>query len=297
MKILISGSSGLIGRKLLNSLSNEGHEITRLVRAVQQAPGNTVLIDYENKEFEPSEFEGFDAVVHLAGENIVGRWTETKKRKLVTSRIDTTKLLVEIFNSVSSPPRHFLCASAIGIYGNTGDMTIDEDSDLGSGFLPELADSWEKEANRAEDFGARVVNLRIGLVLDKSGGALSKMLTPFNFGLGGNVGDGKQYWSWISINDLISSIIFILNNDTIKGPVNLVSPDPCTNEIFTKTLAGVLRRPAFFHIPSALVKLIFGEMGEQVLLFGTKVNPKKLLENNYPFVDTDLKETLEKLIN
>lgn len=297
MRILISGSSGLIGRNLINGLLKDGHEVTRLVRNASKSTENTVLIDYENEKYELSNFEGFDTVVHLAGENIAGRWTETKKRNIAKSRIDTTRLLINIFKNVNNPTKHFLCASAIGIYGNTGETVIDETSDLGSGFLPNLADRWEKEANCAADFGARVVNLRIGLVLDKNDGALSKMLTPFKFGLGGNVGDGKQYWSWISINDVVSSIIFIINNQNIEGPVNLVSPNPCTNADFTKTLAGVLQRPAFFHIPSTLVKLLFGEMGEQVLLFGTKVNPKILLENNYRFIDTDLKQTLKKLIN
>ncbi|MGI9534683.1 MAG: TIGR01777 family oxidoreductase [Thermodesulfobacteriota bacterium] len=296
MKILISGTSGLIGRNLSKNLKDEGHEITRLVRFLSKSDENTVFIDYENKRFELSEFESFDAVIHLAGENIVGRWTEAKKRKLIKSRIDTTRLLIEIYKNVKNPPKHFLCASAVGIYGNTGDITVDEDSELGSGFLPNLASSWENEANQASDFNARVVNLRIGLVLDKNDGALSKMLTPFKFGLGGNVGDGSQYWSWISIKDVVNSINYILNNISISGPVNLVSPNPCTNKYFTSTLAEVIKRPAIFHIPSKIIKIIFGEMGEQVLLFGTKVKPKKLLEHNYRFIDTDLKQTLEKLI-
>ena len=297
MKILLSGKSGLIGRNLSKHLANEGHEITGLVRDISKSGEKTVFIDYENKVYELPDFENFDAVIHLAGENIVGRWTETKKRNLVKSRIDTTRLLIEIFNKVKNPPKHFLCASAVGIYGNSGDITVDEASETGSGFLPDLANSWENEANRAREFNARVVNLRIGLVLDRNDGALAKMLTPFKLGLGGNVGDGSQYWSWISINDIVSSIEFILKNDVISGPVNLVSPSPCTNKYFTSTLAKVLKRPAFFHIPSKIIKVIFGEMGEQVLLFGTRVNPKELLEHNYRFIDTDLKQTLEKLIN
>jgi len=297
MKILISGTSGLIGRNLTRYLSEQGHEIIRLVRFSSDSSSDAVFIDYENKDYELSEFEDYDAVIHLAGENIVGRWTEEKKRKLVSSRIDTTRLLVGIFKEVKNPPKHFLCASAIGIYGDTGDISVSESSEIGSGFLPELAANWEKEANKAGNFNARVVNLRIGLVLDTNDGALSKMLTPFKLGLGGNIGDGKQYWSWISIDDIVSSINFIICNHEIKGPVNLVSPNPCTNKYFTSTLAKVLKRPAFFHIPSKVIKLLFGEMGEQVLLFGSRVKPEILLKNNYQFIDTDLKEALARLIN
>ena len=294
---MLSGASGLIGRNLTKRLKDEGHEITGLVRFPSKTSENKVFIDYKNRNYELSDFEDYDAVIHLAGENIVGRWNDVKKRNLVRSRIDTTGLLIEIFKNVNNPPKHFLCASAVGIYGDSGELTVDETSDIGSGFLPNLAVNWEKEAKHANEFGARVVNLRIGLVLDKNDGALSKMLTPFKLGLGGNIGDGKQYWSWISINDVVSSINFILNNSEISGPVNLVSPNPCTNKYFTSVLAEVVNRPAFFHIPSKIIKLIFGEMGEQVLLFGTRVRPKKLLDHNYQFIDTDLKITLEKLIN
>lgn len=297
MKILISGSSGLIGRSLVGSLMNEGHKVIKLVRSASRSAKDAVFIDYENKSYELSEFEGFDAVIHLAGEGIVGRWTKRKKKEIVKSRIDTTRLLVDIFKKVSQPPNHFLCASAIGIYGHTKSVIADEDSSLGSGFLPKLARDWEEEAGHARDFGARVVNLRIGLVLDKKDGALSKMLTPFRFGLGGCIGDGSQSWSWISIDDIVSSISFILDNDRIEGPINLVSPNPCTNKHFTKVLANILNRPAFFHIPASVIRLVFGEMGEEVLLAGAEVRPAKLLENNYKFIDTDIKATLIKLIN
>ncbi|MGI9533366.1 MAG: TIGR01777 family oxidoreductase [Thermodesulfobacteriota bacterium] len=297
MRILISGSSGLIGKNLIKNLIKNGHEVTRLVRYASTSSKNIVLIDYDNEKFNLSEFDNFDAVIHLAGENIVGRWSEKKKNNLLKSRINTTRLLVSIFKNVKNPPTHFLCASAVGIYGNTGDVTVNENDEPGNGFLPNLAINWEKEANNAKGFGARVVNLRIGLVLDKYDGALSKMLTPFKFGLGGNIGDGNQYWSWISIHDIVSSIMFILNNNQIEGPVNLVSPTSCTNRYFTKTLAGVLNRPAIFHIPAYLIKIIFGEMGEQVLLTGTKVKPNVLVQNQYQFIDSDLEETLRKLIN
>lgn len=297
MKILISGSSGLIGRSLVSALMNEGHKVIKLVRSRSVSTKDAVFIDYENKSYELSDFEGFDAVIHLAGESIVGRWTERKKNQITKSRIYTTRLLVDIFKKVLRPPSHFLCASAIGIYGHADSVMVDEDSSLlGSGFLIELARNWEEEAHRAEDFGARVVNLRIGLVLGKEGGTLSKMLLPFKLGLGGRIGGGRQMWSWISIDDMVSSIKFALNNNKIKGPVNLVAPNPCTNAHFTKALAEVLNRPAFFHMPSFIIKLIFGEMAEEVILSGANVKPKKLLENGYEFIDTDLKKTLIKLV-
>jgi len=297
MRILISGSTGLIGRSLTTALMDEDHKVVKLVRPTSKPSKDTVFIDYENRNYELSDFEGFDSVIHLAGESIVSRWTERKKREIVKSRVDTTRLLVDIFKKVSDPPRHFLCASAIGIYKTTEPVMVDEYSSLsGSGFLVKLARDWEEEAGSARDFGARVVNLRIGLVLDKRGGTLSKMLLPFSLGLGGHIGSGEQIWNWISINDIVSSIKFVLNNDKIEGPVNLVSPNPCTNAHFTKILAEVLNRPAFFHLPGFIIKLIFGEMAEEVVLFGVNVKPKKLLENNYRFIDTDLKKTLIKLV-
>jgi len=216
MKILISGSSGLIGRSLVSVLMNEGHKVIKLVRSSSISTKDAVSIDYENKNYKLSDFEDFDAVIHLAGENIVGRWTKKKKQRIIKSRTDTTRLLVDIFKTVLRPPSHFLCASAIGIYGHINSVMVDEYSNLlGSGFLPELARDWEEEAGRAKDFGARVVNLRIGLVLDKEGGTLSKMLIPFKLGLGGCIGGGRQTWSWISIEDIVSSIKFILNNNKL----------------------------------------------------------------------------------
>ena len=297
MRVLVSGSSGLIGSNLINHLQAKGHDPVKLVRSKSVSSAGSVYIDYENEDFNIGDFEGFDAVVHLAGENIVGRWTKSKRERLRSSRIDTTRLLVSILKKTNAPPKVFMCASAIGIYGSTGNREIDEDSPHGYGFLPELAVDWEREAGIAEEFAQRVVKLRIGLVLAKNGGALEKMLTPFKFGLGGNIGNGKQYWSWISIDDIVNSIEYILLNQTITGAVNLVSPSSCTNAYFTRELAGVLKRPAFFHMPAILLKAIFGEMGEQVLLFGTRVYPKKLIDNGYKFLDTDLSQALKKIIN
>ncbi len=297
MRILISGSSGLIGRSLVTALTDEGHEVIKLARSASRSSRDTVFIDYENENYELSDFEGFDSVIHLAGENIVSRWTERKKRRIVKSRVDTTRLLADIFKKVSDPPGHFLCASAIGIYSPAGSVMADERSELsGSGFLAGLARDWEAAAGRARELGARVVNLRIGLVLDKRGGALSKMLLPFSLGLGGHIGSGEQIWSWISIDDIVSSIKFVLKNDKIEGPVNLVSPNPCTNAHFTKILAEVLNRPAFFHLPGFIIRSIFGEMAEEVILSGVNVRPGKLLENGYRFIDTDIKRTLIKLV-
>jgi len=254
-----------------------------------------VSIYYHRQHHEQSAFEGFDAVIHLAGENAAGRWNEEKKKKLVQSRVDTTRTLVDIFSRLTAPPRIFLCASAIGIHGDTGQREVDENTGPGCGFLAELAINWEAQANRAKDLGIRVVNLRFGLVLSVKGGSLAKMLLPFNLGLGGHLGDGKQIWSWISMDDVIASIRFILRHENLEGPFNLVAPNPVSNQAFTRALARALRRPAFCHLPEFLVKLIMGEMGEELLLSSVAAKPTRLLENGYDFIDVDLESTLIKL--
>ena len=295
MKILISGSSGFIGANLKNFLIENGCEVKRLVRKTTQKD-DEISWDIPSESYELKDFEGFDAFINLSGENIFGIWTESKKKRIVESRLNTTTLLTKIIKKLKSPPATFISASAIGFYGNRGDELLDEYSQKGSGFFPELADEWEKSANLVIDKNLRVVNLRIGLVLSKNGGALEKMLTPFRFGLGGNIGNGNMYWSWISLNDLLSAVLFILNNRSIKGAVNMVSEHPLRNKEFTKILGKVLSRPTVLPVPTFLIKTLLGEFGDEALLASTRVIPKKLIDAGFNFKDSDLEKTLTGML-
>lgn len=296
MRILISGSSGLIGTHLDKYLSSKGFTVSSLVRS--KTDGKNAIFWTPSKEYIESleSLENFDAVINLSGENIIGRWTEKKKIRIKNSRVSTTNFLVDLFSKLEKPPKLFISASAIGYYGDRGDKELTEQSDSGNGFLEDVSIEWENAANAASKLGIRVVNLRIGVVLSKDGGALAKMLPVFKFGLGGVVGSGNQYWSWVSINDITRIIEFIINNANISGPVNAVSPNPVTCREFTKILSGVLNRPSAIPVPSFFVKLVFGEMGEHAALASTRVVPKKLLDSGYSFYNPDLESTLKNII-
>jgi uncharacterized protein (TIGR01777 family) len=295
MKILISGATGLVGKHLIPTLEAKGHEIFSLVR---KAPKNEREIQWDAEtglnENEQGRLEDFDAVIHLAGEPIAQTWTKEKKRALRESRVQGTKNLVNALGKTKNPPKHFISASAIGYYGNREDEILTEESAPGEGFLPEMCVAWEAEARKAADFGARVVFLRTGIALSKDGGALAQMITPFSFGVGGVVGSGKQWMSWIELDDLISVINFTLENERARGAVNATAPNPATNETFTKTLGEVLNRPTFIPIPEFGVKFMFGEMGETLLLQGNRVLPKKLEDLGFTFKYPELKEALKK---
>lgn len=295
MKVLISGASGLIGKALKDLLLKNNHEVWTLVRAKADSPqNNQIFWDIENQSLNLSEVEGFDAFINLSGENIAGgRWTESFKKKLHDSRIKTTGLLVDSINKLKSPPKVFLSASAIGFYGDRGEESLDESSQQGLGFLPTLSKLWEDSANQAKN--TRIVNLRTSVVLSEEGGALSKMKLPFKLGLGGRLGDGKQYMSWISLEDEIGAIYFCLTNPDISGPVNLTSPQPVRNAEFTKTLASVLRRPAIFHVPRLAAKIFLGEMADELLFGSNKIFPIKLLEKGFKFQHTELRSALEAI--
>lgn len=297
MKILISGASGLVGTHLIPTLEAKGDEVYRLVRKATQS---SVEIQWDAaKGFSDGEqlkLENFDAVVHLAGDNVASEnWSDEKKRKIKESRTVGTKVLVEALAKTKNPPKHFISASAIGFYGNRGDEICTEDSAAGAGFLPEVCAEWEREAMRAESF-ARVVCMRIGVVLAKDGGALEKMLTPFKFGVGGTVGSGKQWMSWIALDDIISIINFFLDNENLRGAFNLTAPTPVTNEEFTKALGKVLNRPTILPIPEFAIKLMFGEMGETLLLQGTRAVPKRLEDAGYRFKYTNLDEAMKHVL-
>ena len=296
MKILVSGSTGTVGSHLLNVISSNSSEIWRLVRS--RAAGERLIFwDPQGGRVDnPDLLEGFDAVVHLSGENIVGRWTEKKKDSIRQSRVLSTRYLVNLFSGLRNPPKTFICASATGYYGDRGGERLTERSAVGSGFLPDTCREWENEANKASDFGVRVINLRTGPVLSRKGGILSSLLLPFKMGLGGVVGSGEQYLSWISIEDLSRIIVYLLEHQEVRGPVNAVSPNPVTNREFTATLARILRRPAWLAVPAFAVRLFFGEMGRCTILAGSMVFPEKLLSSGYEFLHEDLGSALEDIV-
>src|SRR6267142_2195671 len=276
MKILISGSHGLVGAALIKSLEPEGHEIFRLVR---HAPNSRSEIEWSPDRYSIAlaRLEGFDAVVHLAGESIAeGRWTDEKKKRIRESRVKGTKLLGDALANLSNPPRTLVSASAIGYYGNRGNEVLTEGSAPGDGFLPEVCVEWEKATALATEKGIRVVNTRFGVILAVNGGALAKMLPPFRLGLGGKIGSGKQWMSWIAIDDVVNGIQFCLEHESLRGPVNFVAPNPVTNAQFTKTLGKVLARPTILPVPAFAVRLLFGEMADALLLSSQRVEPTKL---------------------
>ncbi len=288
----------MVGGKLIPVLEAKGHEIYKLSRSKSK---NADEIQWDAFEgFSDEEFaklENFDAVVHLAGDNVAdGSWTDEKKKSIKDSRVKGTRTLVDALKRTENPPKIFVSASAIGFYGNRGDEILTEESTKGEGFFPEVCSEWENEAEKAREFGARVIMPRIGVVLTKDGGALEKMLTPFKFGVGGTVGSGEQYMSWIAIDDLINLLVFAIENENLSGAVNAVAPNPATNETFTNTLGKVLNRPTFIPVPSFGIKLLFGEMGETLLLEGCRVVPKKLQEAGFEFEFPDLENALKHVL-
>jgi len=240
--------------------------------------------------------EGCDGVVHLAGENIAGRWTPAKKRKIHESRKRGTQTLCDALAPMAKRPRVLVCASAIGIYGDRGEEWITEESETGRGFLADVCRDWEAATESAARAGVRVVNLRIGVVLSPRGGALGKTLLPFKLGVGGVVGDGRQYWSWIEIDDLVAVILHALTDERLRGPVNAVAPNPVTNREYTKTLGRVLRRPTMLPLPAFVARLAFGEMADAVLLAGARVQPKRLQAAGYRFRFPQLEGALRHLL-
>jgi uncharacterized protein len=293
-KILVTGSSGLIGSALLPSLKASGDQVVRLVHGAASGKGQ---IGWDPaRPLTPESISGFDAVIHLAGESIVGRWTEAKKRRILESRVQGTRHLAEALARAPQRPQLLVSASAIGYYGDRGEETLREDSTSGEGFLPEVCREWERAAEPAAGAGIRAVQMRFGLVLSPSGGALQKMLLPFRMGVGGNMGNGRQWWSWIDIDDLVGTVQHVIKTDTLRGPVNVVAPTPVRNSEFTKTLASVLSRPAIFPMPAFAVRLVFGQMGDELLLASQRVEPAKLLASGYIFQKPDLRKALEDIL-
>lgn len=292
-RVIVSGSSGLIGRRLTDYLSNRGHRVHPLVRTEVRPGSREIHWNPRRGSIEREALEAADAVVHLAGENIAaGRWTAARKQRILGSRVEGTRFLCESLASLTAPPRVLLSASAVGYYGDCSAQPVDEQSSSGSGFLSRVCRQWEAATRPAQQAGIRVVHMRIGLVLAAEGGALSRMLTPFRMGLGGPVGNGRQYVSWIAIEDLVRCVEYIIGHDSLSGPVNTVAPNPVTNAVFAKTLGRVLHRPALAPLPALAVKAAFGEMGQALLLQGARVLPGKLLDGGFEFRYADLESAL-----
>ena len=293
-RILVSGVSGPIGMALVPSLASGGAQIVRLVRA---AAKNAEQISWNPLvAVSAADVSGFDAVIHLAGESVVGRWTEAKKKAIRDSRLLGTRNLATSLAQAKDRPRLFVCASAVGFYGNRGDELLTEDSAGGSGFAAELGREWEAASRVAAEAGIRTVNLRIGLVLSPEGGALEKMLIPFKLGLGGRLGPGTQWWSWIHVDDIVGAIHHIMHNESLSGPVNVVAPSPVRNEEFTRVLASVLGRPALFPVPAFAARLAFGEMAQELMLSSQRVVPARLEASGYSFRFRELRAALEDLV-
>lgn len=300
--VLVSGSSGPIGAALLPKLREQGYEVVRLVRGARsslkpRASQNELPIFWDPLQpLDPTAVSRFHAVIHLAGETIVGRWTDAKKRRIHQSRAEGTRNLANALAKTAHKPQVFVSASAIGFYGNRGDEILREGSSSGHDFLSAVCRDWEANTQAAAQAGIRTVNTRFGLILSRDGGALPKMLAPFRMGLGGNMGNGRQWWSWIHIADVAAGILHVINNDKLEGPVNLVAPNPVTNAVFTKILASVLHRPALFPVPGFAARLAFGEMADELLLSSQRVEPSKLVAGGYNFAYTDLHMALQELV-
>lgn len=282
LRVLMSGASGLIGSAVVRALERRGDEAVRLVRRPAQGR-NEVQWDPMH-EIPSTLVSGFDAVVHLAGESIGGRWTVEKKRRIRETRVISTQNLSQALAQAAKPAQIFLCASATGYYGNRGDEVLTEESSRGAGFLADVCQEWEVATQAAMRAGIRVANLRFGIVLSRNGGALRLILPPFRLGLGGRIGSGRQWWSWIHIEDVVGAMLDVLHGrNDISGPVNVVSPNPVRNVEFTRALAQVLRRPAALPLPAFAAKLAFGELAEEGMLASGRVMPKKLNESGFEF--------------
>lgn len=304
LRVLVSGSTGLLGSALARRLSAKGHGVVRLVRPSSRAAPTPL----ETIEWDPARgfargggdaaggeaaFDSIDAVVHLAGENLAGGpWTRARKQRILASRVDGTRALAEHLARMRRPPRTFVGASAVGWYGNRGDEILDESSGPGRGFLADVCRAWESAALPAREAGVRVVAMRFGVVLSGRGGALPKMAAPFRFGLGGVLGGGRQYFSWIALDDAVGAIIRALADERLAGPVNAVAPHAVTNRELTRTLGRVLGRPTPFPVPEAVLRWLLGEMAEEMLLSSARVVPRRLQESGFAFRFPELEGAL-----
>ncbi len=297
MNILVTGTSGLVGSALVPFLTARGQRVTRLVRRIPRQGAEEIFWDPEAGRIDAASLEGSEAVVHLAGESIAaGRWTAVKKKRILDSRVRGTDLLARTLASLRRPPQVMISTSAVGYYGDRGAEILREESGPGSGFLADVCRRWEQAASVAAAGGIRLVVLRLGMVLSTAGGALPQMLPPFRFGIGGRLGSGTQYMGWLALDDLLEVISFALLHPSLGGAINTVAPDPVTNGEFTKILGRALGRPAVFSVPTFAIRMMFGEMGDQVLLASARVVPARLIEAGYQFCYPELEPALRHVL-
>jgi uncharacterized protein len=294
VKVAVSGASGLIGSALVPALEAAGHDVVRIVRRQPEAP-NEVEWDPSAGTIDAERLAGVDAMVCLNGATLDKRWTEKRKAVIRESRVASAALLARTAAELDPRPAAFVSAGGTGIYGDRGDEVLTEESPPGQGFLAEVGRAWEAAADPARATGVRVVSFRQGIVLTRAGGALARMLTPFKLGVGGRVGSGRQWWSWVALPDAIAAYRFVLEND-VSGPVNLSAPNPATNEQFVKALGRALGRPTVFPLPAIAVKTMFGEMGVAVLLEGQRALPARLLDAGFQFSETTIDGALERAL-
>ncbi|BBL81214.1 hypothetical protein RxyAA322_30680 [Rubrobacter xylanophilus] len=295
MRVLVSGASGMIGRALRRELESRGHEVIALSRS-RPSSEDTVRWDPERGSVDLSRLEGHRAVVHLAGESIMGRWTRGKKARILESRVRGTRFLAESLGRLREPPRIMVSASASGYYGDRGDEVLTEESGPGAGFLARVCQEWERAAEPARRAGIRVVHPRFGIVLSREGGALAAMLPAFRLGLGGRVGSGRQWWSWVHIEDVAGAILHLIESEASEGPVNLCSPEPARSGEFVRTLARVLGRPALLPLPAFAARAALGEMADELLLASARMEPGKLRQARYGFRHPELEGALRDLL-
>ncbi|MGB0715896.1 MAG: TIGR01777 family oxidoreductase [Phycisphaerae bacterium] len=297
LSVFVTGSSGLVGKRLCVALQDDGHQVKRVVRSTKQDGPRAVVWNPSADEIDPTIFNGADAVVHLAGESIADkRWSTAQKKVILDSRAKSTRNLAEALAALDNPPKTLVCASAIGFYGSRGDEQLTEESETGDGFLAEVCRAWEDACQPARDAGIRVVNIRIGMVVARDGGALAKMLTPFKMGAGGILGSGKQYMSWIEVDDLVRLIEYTITEESLDGPVNAVAPKPITNFEFTKALGRVLGRPTIFPMPAFAARLAFGEMADELLLSSARVFPKRATDAGFVFARPEIESALRYVL-
>ena len=292
LTLAITGATGLIGTALVKRLRARGHTVRRVVRSAKRPESNDVVWNAEQGQLDPRSLEGVQALVHLAGEPVAQRWTPETKRAIRESRVRSTELLARTISGMTTPPAVFLSGSAIGYYGNRGDELLPESSAPGTGFLAQVTQEWEQATAAAEQAGIRVAHLRTGIVLDAHGGALERLLVPFKLGVGGPIGGGHQWMSWISLEDELRAIEHALRTESLRGPVNLVAPNPVTNAEFASILGRVLSRPAILPVPSFALELLFGEMAEATILAGQRVVPGALAASGFQWLHATLDAAL-----
>ncbi len=295
MDVLVSGATGLIGSALVPALRDGGHRVRRLTRSGESSE-DAVGWDPSTGSIDAAGLEGIDAVVHLAGETVMGRWTTAKKARIRDSRVEGTRLLAETIAGLPTPPGVMVSTSATGYYGDRGNELLREDSAPGNNFLAGVCREWEAVADPAREAGIRVVHPRFGIVLSPEGGALGTTLPIFKLGGGGRIGSGRQYWPWVAIDDVVGAILHILDTESLEGPVNVTVPDPPTNAVYTKTLGSVLARPTVFPLPAPAARLALGQVADELLLASQRVEPAKLKESGYSYRYPELEGALRHLL-